>query len=523
MLRPVMLLSRRLLLGAIGTLPLARLARGQVMHRLTILHMNDFHSRHRPVDARALTCSPGPSDCFGSSPRLATAIHEQRDAARNDGRQVLLLDGGDQFQGSLFYTAHHGMTELDVQHAIGTEAMTLGNHEFDNGPATLARYLEKARFPILSANIDAMQEPALAGRILPWVMLDKAGLKIAVIGLTTLETAISSSPGPGVRFTDPAAALARATAEAQAQGANLIVLLSHLGVAMDLQLAAPGVAVIVGGHSHTLLSNTEPGAAGPYPSLSPGRPLPLVVQAQAYGRFLGRLDLDLAADGTILAFAGACRHVGEDLVEDPAVAAIVAAYAAPLEALRQRPVATIPKAMEVASCKIAPCQLGSLVASAIRDAAHPPPNVAAVIGLMNAGGLRVGLPAGPVTLGQVLDMMPFGNTLATTTVTGAELAETVRHGLTMIGRGGYPQWAGLRIEGLAIQVEHDGTWSRIDPAARYLIATNNFVRAGGDGYTILRDQGQDPYDTGPGIADLIAGSLAASPSSSFGKGPDVTP
>ncbi len=444
-------------------------------------------------------------DCFGGSPRLATAIREQRRAAEADGRTVVLLDAGDQFQGSLFYTAHHGLAELAVQHAVGVDAMTLGNHEFDNGPANLARYLEGARFPVLAANLDVSAEPALAGRIRPFTLLDRGGLRIGVVGLTTQEARTSSSPGPNIRFGDPAAALPGAVAAVRAAGAQLVVLLSHLGLPIDRTLAGP--AVIVGGHTHTLLSNDEPGAAGPHPTIGAG---PLITQAGAYGRYLGRLDLDLAADVTVLSYGGACRHVGLDLVEDAEVAAIVAAFAAPLEAVRRRPVTTLATPMDTGACRVAPCRFGDFAADALRRAAH-----GATIGLMNAGGLRVGLPSGPLTLGQVLDALPFGNTLATATLTGADLVDTARHGLLMAGRGGFAQWAGLRRSGMGLagpefEVQAaDGSWAPIDPAARYLVATNNFVRSGGDGYTALRDRAIDPYDSGPGIADLIAEALTA--------------
>ena len=505
-----MLLPRRTLLGAIGTLPLIPVAHGISVHRLTILHVNDVHARHEPVDSRALTCTPGPAapTCFGSTPRLAAAIREQRAAAEADGRTVILLDGGDQFQGSLFFTAHHGMAELAVQHATGTDAMVLGNHEFDDGPETLGRYIAAAGFPVLSANIDAADEPHLAGRIKPFVILERGGLRIAVIGLTTLETRTSSSPGPRVRFSDPRSALARYVAEARAEGATVIVALSHLGLPADLALGPPGLAAIIGGHSHSLLSNTEPGAVAPYPAQgADGAP---IVQAGAYARYLGRLDLDLAADGAVLARSGGCRHIGADLVPDPEVQAIVAAYAAPLKTLRRRRITTLAEPLDNAACRIAPCRLGALAAQSLRDAVHQDAAGLPVIGLMNAGGLRAGLPAGPVTLGQVLETMPFGNMLATLTLTGADLHGVVRHGLSKIGQGGFAQWAGLRLgPAPSIEIEHSaGTWLPLDESARYMLATNSFLRTGGDGYMILRDRAEAPYDTGPGIADLFAAALA---------------
>ena len=502
---PGRLLRRRPILGAIGTLPLLRAAsaQGAVAHRVTLLHLNDFHSRHGPVDPRAVSCRSGVPDCFGSSPRLATAIREQRRAAEADGRTVFLLDAGDQFQGSLFYTAHHGRAELAVQHAVGTDVMTLGNHEFDNGPANLGRFLDGARFPVLAANIDVSAEPLLAGRVRPFTILERGGLRLGVVGLSTQEARTSSSPGPNVRFDDPAEALPGAIAAARAAGAQIVVLLSHLGLPIDKTLSGP--AVIVGGHTHTLLSNDEPGASGPHPTVAEG---PLIVQAGAYGRYLGRLDLDLAADGTVLAYGGGCRHVGLELPEDPEVADIVSGFAAPLEALRQRPVTTLAAPLDAGPCRVGPCRFGFFAADTLRKAAH-----GATIGLMNAGGLRVGMPAGPLTLGQVLDSLPFGNTLATATLTGADLVETARHGLLMTGRGAFAQWAGLRLAGADLsgptfEVQAaDGAWGPVDPSARYLIATNNFVRSGGDGYTALRDRAINPYDSGPGVADLIADAL----------------
>ena len=509
-----MIVTRRRLLAsslaAAGTLPLTRLAHGQAAHRLTILHMNDFHSRHEAVDGRALTCGADRADCFGGSARLAAAIRAQRAAAAADGRAVLLLDAGDQFQGSLFFTAHRGMAELAVMHEVGTDAMAAGNHEFDLGPGVLGDFADAARFPVLSANVDASAEPLLAGRLRPYAILERAGLRIGVVGLTTQQAEISSSPGPRVRFNDPAPALAAAAAAARAEGATLVLLLSHLGVLADGTMAAPGIAAVIGGHTHTLLSNVEPGALGPHPVQAGSGAL--VVQAGAYGRYLGRLDLDVAADGGVLAYGGECRHVGLDLPEDPAVAAIVAHYAGTLREVRGRLVATLPEALDVNGCRIGPCRLGGMVAEALLGAAH-----GADLAVMNVGGLRTGLRAGVVTLGDVLDALPFGNSLATLTLTGADVRAALEQGLQP-GRGAFPQLAGARMEWDAVRPMGnritslevrgaDGGWAPMEPGRRYLVATNNFLRGGGDGYTVMRDRAMDPYDAGPGVAEIVAGAL----------------
>ncbi len=514
-----MTMHRRLLLGAAASLPMARLARGAVAHRLTVLHVNDFHSRHEPVDGRALTCRPGARpDCFGGAARLATALFAERAAAAAAGRTVLLVDAGDQFQGSLFYTAWHGAVELAVMHALGSEAMAVGNHEFDNGPATLAAFVRGARFPVLSANIDASADPALAGLLKPAVTLRKGGLSIGLIGVTTLQTATTSSPGPTIRFTDPAAALATQARRLREGGARLVIALSHLGWDDDRALAGqvPGVDVFVGGHSHTLLSDSEAGAAGPAHEAFTGRSgRAVVVQAACYGRYFGRLDLDLDDDGQVLAMGGDTRHVGLELPEHPEVAAIVASYAGQLDAVRRRVVGAAPAAIDIAGCRVGECALGSFVAEAMLRSVK-----GADIALMNSGGLRTGLPGGSITLGDVLSMLPFGNTVATLRLRGSDLRTALANGVARAGMGAFPQVAGLRFTwrpqapaadrlGAVEVAQPDRRFAPLDDAKIYTVVTNNFVRTGGDGYGVMRDRAIDPYDTGPGLDAVVSEAIAA--------------
>ncbi len=509
-----MTLTRRsLLAGCAVLLPMARLRAGTVAHRLTLIHMNDFHSRHEPVDAGALNCPVAhpAADCLGGAAHLATAIARTRAAAEAAGRSVLLLDAGDQFQGSLFYTAWHGDAELAVMHALGTEAMTVGNHEFDNGPANLARFVRAARFPVLSANIDAAREPALRGLLQPWTMLHKDGLAIGVVGLTTQETPVGSSPGPNLTFGDPAPALARTAAEARAAGAAFVIALSHLGVDLDRALAGTvaGVDVFVGGHSHTLLSDSERGAAGPaHQAIGGPKGRSLVLQAACFGRYLGRLDLDVAQDGTLLAYGGDVTHVGLDLPPEPRVAAIVAGYAARLDGVRGRVVGSATAPIGIGGCRVGECALGDLVAGAMLRA-----TLGAQVAVMNAGGIRTGLPGGAITLGDVLTALPFGNTVATMTLSGTDLRAALTQGLARAGKGGFPQVAGIRLRAgvdPTIEIrERDGRFAPLDPARRYVVATNDFLRRGGDGYTVFRTGAIDPYDLGPGLDEVVTKAIAA--------------
>jgi 5'-nucleotidase len=512
-----MTLPRRLLLGALLAAPALRRPRAQAAHRIRIIHTNDFHSRHDPVARITGAACRANDPCLGGSARLAGGVAAARAEAAAAGRAVVAVDAGDQFMGSLFYTQHRGAAELAVMRAWGCEAMTLGNHEFDNGPEVLARFAAGADFPILAANIDASAEPLLAGRIRPWFETLRGGARIAFVGVITPETPQISSPGRNLRFTDPAEAAARAITAIRAQGPATIVLLSHLGLGADRRMAegVAGIDAIIGGHSHTLLA-AEPDADGPSPLLVDGRDRTVrILQTGAYGRFLGRLDLDLAADGRIAAQGGSTIPLGADIAEDARVAALVADLARPLEETRRRPVGRLPAALSNAECRRGECALGNLVAEAML-AAFPGAEAA----ITNGGGLRAGLPEGQVTLGDVLTVLPFGNTLAVMGLRGADLLAAIEHGLSQgAGTAGrFPQVAGLRFAWdptappgsrvREVQVGQAGGFAPLDPGRVYRVLTNDFMRKGGDGYVMFRDRALDPYDTGPALDEVLADAIA---------------
>jgi 5'-nucleotidase len=513
-----MTLTRRLLIGAVLSAPMLRPAPAQAARRIRIVHTNDFHSRHDPVARATGSGCRANEACLGGSARLAGGVAAARAEAAAAGRAVVAVDAGDQFMGSLFYTQHRGAAERAVMQAWGCEAMVLGNHEFDNGPEVLARFADGAPFTILGANIDARDEPLLAGRIRPWFETVRDGARIAFLGVITPETPQLSSPGRNIRFTDPAEAATRAIAGIRASGPATIVLLSHLGLGADRRIAqqVAGIDAIIGGHSHTLLA-AEPDADGPSPTLVDGRDRTVrIFQTGAYGRFLGQVDLDLAADGRIAAQGGSPIPLGPAIAEDARVAALVADLARPLEETRRRPVGRLPAALPNAECRRGECALGNLVAEAMLAAI---PGAEAAI--TNGGGLRAGLPEGVVTLGDVLTVLPFGNTVAVMGLRGADLLAALEHGLSQgAGTAGrFPQVAGIRfawdptappgsrVRGL--EVAQGGRFAPVDPGRVYRVVTNDFMRKGGDGYVMFRDRALDPYDTGPVLDEVLATAITA--------------
>ena len=277
-------------------------------YTLTILHTNDFHSRIEPINKYDSGCKPednAAGKCFGGSARLMTAIAQARQRSNNS----VLFDGGDQFQGSLFYTYYKGKVAAEMMNRMGYDAMTVGNHEFDDGPEVLRGFMDAVQFPVLMSNADVSGEEVLATKILKSTVIERGGEKLGLIGLTPEDTDELSSPGPNVHFTDPVPAVQAEVDRLTAQGVNKIIVLSHSGYDVDKRVAAEtrGVDVIVGGHSHTLLSNTSDRAKGPYPTMVNGV---AIVQAYAYGKFLGELNVTFDDQGRLI------EAVGEPLIMD---------------------------------------------------------------------------------------------------------------------------------------------------------------------------------------------------------------
>ncbi|MEP7291753.1 MAG: metallophosphoesterase, partial [Chloroflexota bacterium] len=220
---------------------------------LTILHTNDTHAHHEPN-----------ANGDGGAAREATVV----DQIRGEGGNVLLLDGGDRFTGTLFYQQHHGQDSVLIMNAIGYDAMTLGNHEFDNGDQNLAEFVDGVLFPVVTANVDFSASESLAGKIPPYAILDVGGEQVGIIGLVTPETPIASSPSDDLVFdSDLVGVTQRAVDALTEQGVDKIILVTHIGLNVDMEVAAgtTGVDVIVGGHTHTLLGNAYVAAVAEYP------------------------------------------------------------------------------------------------------------------------------------------------------------------------------------------------------------------------------------------------------------------
>ncbi|MEP2530888.1 bifunctional metallophosphatase/5'-nucleotidase [Shimia sp.] len=482
-------------------------------YSLTILHTNDFHARFEPISKYDSGCgeeSNAEGKCFGGSARLVTALADARARSNNS----ILVDGGDQFQGTLFYTYYKGKLAAEMMNNMGYDAMTVGNHEFDDGPEVLRGFMDSVDFPVLMSNADVSKEELLADSLMKSTVIERGGEKLGLIGLTPQDTDELASPGPNVTFSDPVAAVQGEVDKLTEMGVNKIIVLSHSGYRVDQRVAAEttGVDVIVGGHSNTYLSNTSDKAQGPYPTMVGET---AIVQAYAYGKFLGELNVTFNDAGEIT------EAMGEPIIMDAAISehadtkARIKEAAAPLEEIRNRVVAETAEPIdgERGSCRAQECAMGNLIADAMLDRVK---DQGVEIAIQNGGGIRASIDQGEVTMGEVLTVLPFQNTLSTFEVKGATVVEALENGVSQHeeGAGRFPQVAGLTYAFDAAQPAGSRVsdvmvgGAAIDLEKVYGVVSNNYVRNGGDGYKMFRSA-MNAYDFGPDLADVTAEFMAA--------------
>lgn len=482
--------------------------------RMTIMHTNDTHSHHEPQGRSG----------DGGAARQATVVKDIRAEVDNS----ILVDAGDRFTGTLFHKYYAGADNIKVMNAIGYDAMALGNHEFDNGLEVLEQFATGVKFPVLSANTDFGTLETLASAIPASTILDVGGEKVGVIGLVTAETpeiTINFANKDEITWSDDyAAAVMREVEMLKAEDVNKIVLVTHIGLGVDMEVAAKttDIDVIVGGHSHTVVSSVyKEGGETRYPlkvDNANGEPV-YIVQAGDRDRYVGRLNLRFDDAGMVTRARGDLILLSKHITPDPEVQALVAELAEPINELKNTAVALSDGTAVVSNqlmtnktCRAGECLIGNLLTDAIRD------ETGSDFAITNGGGIRADIDEGEVTVGEILTVLPFGNTVATLKLTGAQITASLEHGVGRVGgksgTGRFPQVSGLRYEfdpsldpGARVKrvevPDGSGGFAPIDDAKVYSVATNNFMRTGGDGYEIFENDAVEPYDYGRPLEEAL--------------------
>ena len=524
-----------------------------------ILHINDHHSHLTPNTAASLTFNGQITTVeMGGFPRVVTKINERRAAYQN----VLKLHAGDAITGDLYYTLFRGGADAALMNQTCFDAFTPGIHEFDDGEAGFREFLDYLNASnggeivcttaTLAANIvpkvgvSPLAPNTPNDYLKPYVIKQFGDVKVGIIGIADAgRTKNSSRPDPTTQFYDEAETAQRYIDELNTKGVNKIILLTHYQYQNDLIMAKKlsGVDVIIGGESHTLLGEnlTKFGLnpEGPYPTMTTdknGNPV-CIAHAWQYSQVVGELKVSFSTDGRVesctgtphillgdtfkcngVELAGAAREEVLKIIDDApelsivkpnSSAAVWVNYAAIFaNQLKQNSIGSasenlclerIPGQGISTLCNVSATRAHGSDVAQIVALAYKTQSLRADISILNAGGVRIDIPAGVISIATAYTLLPFANTLVNLEVTGAELVSVLEDALDYAidpkgSKGAYPYASGLRwtvniskpkgqrFSDVQVKLKADSEWTPIDPIRTYVVVTSDYLASGKDNY-----------------------------------------
>lgn len=455
---------------------------------LQILSVNDFHG--------ALLEN-------GKNPGAAKLTAFLQEARLKNPLGTLLLSAGDMFQGSVESNLLYGKSVVEFMNATSFDAMALGNHEFDWGVAKLEERIAQSKFPYLGANVRLKQNGKTAPFAKEYIIIERKGVKIGVIGLATPQTSFMTNPKmiEAYEFADPVKTVERLLPQLKSEGAEIVIVLSHLGSYLEkdgvitndaakLASAKPEIGAIVSGHTH----QTVYGKVKDVP----------IVQAYYFGRAVGEIDLvyDKKAKKMISSEVKVNALQPGALTPDAKVQAIVAKAVTEVAPVKQVVLGRTLRELHHDRSEQTVSLLGQWSCDVMREAAD------AQIAFQNGGGIRTSIPAGNINMGNLYEIMPFDNTLFTLEMSGAQVRQVLEYGIKN-GKIGMLQYGGLKVsydsarpEGKRIIAVTTSDGQTLSDEKSYRVVTNDFMAAGGDGYTMFK-HGRNLKDSNLPLRDIL--------------------
>ncbi len=435
--------------------------------KITFLQLNDVYQTS-PVDRGA----------YGGLPRVSTL--KKRIMADNPDAMFVLA--GDTLSPSVASQLFKGQQMIAAWNALKLDYATFGNHEFDFGPFEFMKRIADSKFGWICANVIDKNTGGTFGGVKPYVIRDIDGVKVGIFGLLTPDTLKASRPGPRVDIEDPVKCALKIIPQMKAEGAQIIVGLTHMTMEQDLNLAgSTPVDLILGGHEHVLLS----GFAGHAP----------VFKMTSDARFLGKIEIHYnTSTKAIENILCEPMVVGHELKDDLQIVDAIKKYDDQLLKELDQPVGETKVELNAIQSdnETRETNLADFIADAFRG------STGADVVIINGGCVRSNqmYPPGPLKKREVLGILPFENPIVKIEVTGATIKEALEHGVSKTneptGDGRFPQVSGLTYKydstkpvGSRI-VECLVAGKPLDHSKHYTLATNDYVSHGGDGYTMFK-------------------------------------
>ncbi|KAH8245444.1 hypothetical protein KR032_010464, partial [Drosophila birchii] len=513
-------------------------------------------ARFEATDSSGGTCDVGET-CIGGYPRTVATVRRllQDQAELNP----IYINAGDSFQGTLWYNIGRWNVTQQLLNLLPADAMTLGNHEFDHGVEGVVPFLETVNTSMLVANMDCAHEPTMEGKYNKSKIIERSGRKIGLIGVI-LETTYDLANTGKLIFRNESDTIREEAQLLKAQGANIIIVISHCGYEVDKEIAANAgdwIDVIVGSHSHTLLyTGTPPSGstpAGPYPTEvvhSSGHRV-LIVQASAYARYVGNLVVYFDDNGDVLDFEGNPLYMDQTVPEDDVVLGAMAPWQDELETMSNRIVGQSRVFLQQSECSRGECNLGNFFTDAmlhafIKDTSSLMDdswsNVS--IALTSQGTFRVPIPAGSklifpliivsvlilwslnlldITYKQLVAMCPWENRLVALNLRGRIILELLEDAVASMNASSlspksarFLQVSGLRVlfdlrairgqRVISVRVRctrcQVPKYTPINPEEVYRVVVMDYLARGMNGFSLISENGED-LETGPCDLDAL--------------------
>ncbi len=454
--------------------------------KVTILHTNDMHGRLAGFVPR------GEENEIGGFARIATLIRDICTFEEN----VILLDAGDTVHGTNLVNFTEGIDMIQLLNYIGYDAMVPGNHDFNYGYKHLEDLVKFAKFKVVSANVEKDGTSLFA----KYTILERDGYRFAIVGLSAPETVIMTHPANvvGLDFLDPIVTT-KSLVDSLKSSVDFVIVLSHLGYSKDKVLAesVSGIDVIIGGHSHTAIAK---------PELVNNV---IIAQTGEYTKNLGRVNL-IIEDGKIVDYNGELIPVVYTIPKEPIVNAIVKTFENKLLNVMGEIVGAsiVDLIGDRANVRTEETNMGNLITDIMLA------NCDADLVMTNGGGIRASIAKGDITINDIYTVLPFDNTLVVLELTGAQIKAALEHAVRK-----YPEQNGgfLHVSGMTYTfdpakatgervVDVMVNYAELDLNQTYQVATNDFVAAGGDGYSMFKE-GSIVYESGLYLRDLMVSYL----------------
>ena len=426
---------------------------------VTILHWNDFHARNMPYSITKKDSTGENKKIFvGGTASLLGYVNKYRD------NKSLLLNGGDEYQGTPISSITKGFSQIQLLDLFNIDAFVLGNHDFDYGMYTLDSALKLANYKYLSANLYYKDKKRTFGK--PFIIKEINGVKIGIIGVSPIELMTLTVPKnvDGIQLLNTDSVITADANELKKEKCNLVILLSHNGEDVDKKFAekhSKDINIIIGGHSHTPIFK---------PEVINGV---LICQAGSYGRWLGKLDLkiDIKKDSVVSYFGRLIETDFDSTIYDKPAEEKVENMLAAIEPEMKRPIGKVLTDWKKNA-------LGQWEADAIKDI------IKSDIAFLNSGSIRKDMLAGNITIGDVWEINPFGNSMMKFSVSGKALKQMISNMLRGSSRDDNILLSGINIQ-YDSKLMKDSTQDFIvsikvggndfNENSNYTIATNNYV------------------------------------------------